>query len=100
MKANSKEWWLILFGLLGSFVLGVTNPLFAVLFGEVLKAFAKPIDEILNALHPFAALFIAVGVVSGIAVFLKVFFFTFNMFNFMLLFFSFLYSVCLFHDCW
>ena len=72
MKANAKEWWIILFGLLGAFVLGTMFPAFAIVFGEVLDVFAQPVDDILDSLHPFAALFIVLGIVSGIAIFLKV----------------------------
>ena len=72
MKANAKEWWIILFGIFGAFILGTMFPLFAIIFGQVLDVFAKPVDTILNSLHPFAALFIALGVISGIAMFLKV----------------------------
>ena len=61
-----------MFGLLGSLVLGGIFPSFAIIFGEILKVFNRPVDRILDALHPYAALFIVLGVVSGIAVFFKV----------------------------
>ena len=72
MKANAKEWWIILFGLLGSFVLGSVFPLFSVIFGELLTVFSSPASEILDELHLYAGLFLVLGVVSGIALFLKV----------------------------
>ena len=72
LKANANEWWLIGLGLLGSLILGSVFPAFAIFFGEVLQVFTRPTNEILNALHPWAALFLVLGTVSGIAVFLKV----------------------------
>ena len=75
MKANAKEWWLILLGLLATLVLGLVYPSFAVFFGEIFKVFARPADEILDGLHLWAGLFIVLGVVNGVAVFLRVSFF-------------------------
>ena len=72
MKANAKEWWLILLGLLGSLVLGTVFPAFALIFGKIIEVFARPPDEILGALHIWAGLFIVLGVVSGAGVFFKV----------------------------
>ena len=72
IKVNSKEWWIILLGLLGSLVSGSIWPLFALLLGEILEVFARPADEILGAIHLWAGLFLVVGVVSGAGVFLKV----------------------------
>ena len=72
LHANAPEWWVIIFGLLGSLILGSIFPLFSVIFGEILEVFARPSSEILDALHLWAALFIVLGVVSGFAAFLKV----------------------------
>ena len=73
IKYNAKEWYLIVLGAIGSAINGSINPLFAVLFGEIFQVFANPIpSEVLNGVHLFAGLFIAFGVVSGIAIFLKV----------------------------
>ena len=72
LKANANEWWLIGLGLLGSLVLGSVFPAFAIFFGEILDVFTRPADQILDGLHPWAGLFLVLGTVSGIAVFLKV----------------------------
>ena len=73
LKYNAKEWYLILLGTLGSAINGSINPLFAVLFGQIFEAFASSQrNEVINAIHPWAATFIGFGVVSGIAVFFKV----------------------------
>ena len=47
-------------------------PSFALLFGEILRVFALPQDEIIDEIHLWAGLFIVLGVVAGTAVFLKV----------------------------
>ena len=75
MKANAKEWWLILLGLVGSIILGLIYPSFAIFFGEINEVFARPVNEILDGLHLWAGLFIVLGVVSGVGMFLKVCFY-------------------------
>ena len=73
LKYNAKEWYLILLGTIGSAINGSINPLFAVLFGQIFDAFqTSQRSEVINAIHPWAATFIAFGVVSGLAVFFKV----------------------------
>ena len=71
IRLNAKEWWLILIGLIGSAINGSINPLFAVLFGEILEVFVDP-STVLSRIHPWAGGFLAIGVVSGIAIFAKV----------------------------
>lgn len=72
MKANSKEWWIIGLGLIGSLFLGAMNPSFALFFGELIEVFSLPADEVLDALHLWAGLFLVLGFVSGAGTFLKV----------------------------
>lgn len=71
MKYNAREWWLILIGVIGSAINGSIQPLFAVLFGEILTVF-RDTTTILNGIHPWAGGFVAIGVVSGLAIFAKV----------------------------
>ena len=71
IRLNAKEWWLILLGVLGSAVNGSINPLFAVLFREILVVFVDPMT-VLERIHPWAGGFLVMGVVSGIAIFAKV----------------------------
>ena len=71
IKLNAKEWWLILLGVIGSAINGSINPLFAVLFGEILEVFVDP-RTVLTQIHPWAGGFLVIGVVSGIAIFTKV----------------------------
>ena len=73
IRHNAKEWWMILLGSIGSAINGSINPLFAVLFGEIFQVFSNPnSDQVLNDIHPWAGLFLAFGVVSGLAIFFKV----------------------------
>ena len=72
MKANAPEWWLIGLGLIGSLFLGAMNPLFAVFFGEIIEVFARPASEVLDGLHLWAGLFLALGFAAGAGTFLKV----------------------------
>ena len=71
IRQNAKEWWLIVIGAIGSVINGSINPLFAVLFGEILEVFVEP-ATVLSSIHPWAGGFLAIGVVSGIAIFAKV----------------------------
>ena len=69
---NSKEWWLIILGVLGAGFQGSIFPLFAVFFGEILAVFALPSDQVLDEIHVWAGLFLVLGVVSFVSVFFKV----------------------------
>lgn len=72
MKTNAKEWWIITIGVITATINAAVFPCFSLLFGELLQIFERPRDEIINAVHPWAALFIALGIISGITNFLKV----------------------------
>ena len=72
MKANSKEWWIIILGVLTAAVNAAVFPCFALLFGELLRIFERPNDQILNAVHPWAAFFIVLGIIGGVTTFIKV----------------------------
>lgn len=93
MTANAKEWWLILLGVLCSFVLGSIFPLFAVVFRELLEVFTLPRDQILDRVHVWGGAFIALGVVSGIAVFIRV-----SRENFVFFVYRFLFVCCSFRQ--
>ena len=72
IKMNAREWWIIILGVMAAAINGCITPLFAILFGEVLAVFALPADEVFDEIHPWAALYITLGVVAGIAIFIKV----------------------------
>ena len=71
IRLNAKEWWLILIGVIGSAINGSINPLFAVLFREILVVFTNT-QTVLEEIHPWAGGFLVIGVVSGLAIFAKV----------------------------
>ena len=72
IKVNAREWWLICFGLLGAAINACAFPVFAILFGEILSVFALPSDQVLNKIHPFAALFFVLGLMNATGHLLKV----------------------------
>ena len=53
-------------------IIGVTFPAFSLFFGEVLKVFQLPANEVLGAIHMWAALFIALAVLIGVCNVVKV----------------------------
>ena len=73
LALNAKEWWIIVLGVFGSIINGSIFPLFGIIFGEILAVFARPTGgEILNGIGPWAGLFVVLGFVAGVAIFLKV----------------------------
>lgn len=67
-----REWAIIVFGVIASFINGLIFPAFAVVFGEVLSVFAGMPDQILSDIHPWGAAFLGLGIVLGISSFFKV----------------------------
>ena len=72
IAVNAKEWWLILLGVIGAGVNGSVFPLFAVIFGEIVRTFALPPSQIQSELNFWAVMFIVLGFISGTGLFLKV----------------------------
>ena len=66
------DWWLILIGALGAFINGCSFPFFSIVFGEVLRVFALPADEVLGETHPWGAAFLGLGIVAAVGIFLQV----------------------------
>ena len=62
----------VLLGCLGAAINGLIFPAFSVIFGEVVQIFSRPPDQILSGIHPYAAAFLGLGVVSAICIFDKV----------------------------
>eukprot|EP00731_Ephydatia_muelleri_P029636 Em0021g159a len=71
LRLSSREWWLLLLGVLGSVVDGAVYPVFAIIFGEALEVFSLPASQVVPNIHKWAELFLVLGVVSGISVFIK-----------------------------
>ena len=73
LSINPRRWLLIFtLGILGAVVQGVIFPTFAYFFGQVLRVFTLPFNQVLGAIHLWAGLFLVLGLVSGIANFVKV----------------------------
>ena len=58
--------------MLGAAVNGTLYPLFSIFFGEIVRIFSLEPSKVLAAVHVWAGLFLVLGVVSGIGIFLKV----------------------------
>ena len=72
---NNLPWkiWLVVFiGIMSSILNGLVFPSFAIVFGEVLRVFSLPADQVLNEIHPWGAAFLALGIVLAISTFVKV----------------------------
>lgn len=72
IKVNAPEWWLIVIGVLAAMINGSVFPVYSILFGEVLRVFQMPPDQVLDEIDVWAILFLALAVASGIAIFFKV----------------------------
>ena len=51
---------------------GIIFPTFAYFFGQVLRVFTLPFNQVLGAIHLWAGMFLVLGFISGIATFAKV----------------------------
>ena len=69
---NSPELWLIVIGLTAAIVQAFIYPGFAFLFGKIIQSFILPSSLVLERTHKWAAAFIALGFVAGIANFVEV----------------------------
>ncbi len=64
----------VMIGSLTSFLMGLSIPAFALIFGEILGTLSNPsIDEIQKDVSLYSLLFVAMGIGSGVASFLQVF---------------------------
>ena len=71
LKMNSPEWPLMLVGTLASAAMGALMPVFAFLFGEMLGTLSQPADKARQDSVFYAIIFIVVGILAGIAMFLQ-----------------------------
>ncbi|XP_041479457.1 ATP-dependent translocase ABCB1-like [Lytechinus variegatus] len=61
LKLNAPEWYLIAIGCFFSAILGVTMPVFAILFSEIIKIFSLPSDEMTEQAVFWSCMFVALG---------------------------------------
>lgn len=77
MKLNAPEWKLIIVGCIAACLHGATFPAWAVLFGEFYGVFSSlDNDYVQHQSNLYSYYFIAVGVVSGLGIFLQTYLFT------------------------
>jgi ATP-binding cassette subfamily B (MDR/TAP) protein 1 len=78
LKMNSKEWPYILTGVIASFVVGASFPVFAVLFGEMYGILSEDDPEdIQRQANFYSLLFLVLGLATGIGTFMQTYMFTF-----------------------
>ena len=72
LAKNAPEWWIIILGLIAAGISGTVFPSFAIIFGEVLDVLVLPPGQVVDGIHLWGGLFIALATVSGIANLFKV----------------------------
>ena len=72
MQINAKWTWLVVLGSVGAIAVGSVFSIFAIVFGEVLEVFSRPVDEILDGVHLWAGMFLVLGTVAAIGLLVKV----------------------------
>ncbi|KXS09939.1 multidrug resistance protein 3 [Gonapodya prolifera JEL478] len=76
IKLNKPEYGILLLASAGAAVMGVTFPLFSLIFSNMLTVFGKTGDELRSGARLYALLFLLLGFVQAIAFFFNVYFFT------------------------
>ncbi|CAD5117246.1 DgyrCDS6041 [Dimorphilus gyrociliatus] len=72
MKLNRTEWPFIVTGCLGALISGGVQPAFAIIFSEILGVFSiTDLKEQEKEANKFSGLFVAIGAVAGLAMFLQ-----------------------------
>ncbi|XP_073503103.1 bile salt export pump-like isoform X1 [Phyllobates terribilis] len=72
LKYNAPEWPYMLIGSIGAAVNGAVNPLYALLFSQILGTFSLPDEEQQrNEINGICVLFVLIGVVSFLTQFLQ-----------------------------
>ena len=72
LAKNAPEWWIIALGLIAAAFSGFIFPSFAIIFGEVLQVLVLPPGMVLDRIHLWGGIFIALAVVSGLSNLFKV----------------------------
>jgi ATP-binding cassette subfamily B (MDR/TAP) protein 1 len=78
LKLNGKEWPYITSGIIGSFLVGVAFPVFALVFGEIYGILSTPDLAFIRAqANMFSIYFLILGIAAGIGAFLQAYMFTY-----------------------
>ncbi|KAK5639991.1 hypothetical protein RI129_010802 [Pyrocoelia pectoralis] len=76
LRVNKPETWNIALGCITSIIMGATMPAFAILFGEILGVLSLPDeDDVIRESNKYVILFVAAGVITGIATLLQIYMF-------------------------
>ncbi|CAG9761758.1 unnamed protein product [Ceutorhynchus assimilis] len=76
VKLNSPEWYLLLLGSIGAFVMGISMPVFAVLFGSILQVLESPDhDYVRSETNKYCSYFAIAGLGAMVATFLQMYMF-------------------------
>ncbi|XP_072010360.1 ATP-dependent translocase ABCB1 isoform X8 [Engystomops pustulosus] len=71
MKLNKPEWPYFVVGLICALINGATQPAFAIIFSKVIGVFSGPEDEIRTKSNLFCLMFLVIGAVSFVTLFLQ-----------------------------
>lgn len=78
MNLNLKEWPFILTGVIASFVVGASFPIFAILFGEMYGILSDDDPEdIQKQANFYSILFLVLGIATGVGTFMQTFMFNY-----------------------
>lgn len=69
---NGKEWWLLLLGIVASISIGILFPLIALVFSQVVDAYAAPADQVVDDVSLWAGLLMVISVAYACAAFVQV----------------------------
>ncbi|XP_071841103.1 ATP-dependent translocase ABCB1-like isoform X2 [Apostichopus japonicus] len=78
LKLNGPEWPYIAFGAFWSGVLGITMPVFALIFSEVISTFSAEPEQMQEEARLWSCMFVALGVLTGLSNFFSISSFTYS----------------------
>ena len=69
---NGKEWWILLIGFLASIGVGILLPLIALVFSQILDAYALLPSEVVQEVSLYAGLLVVLAFAYASAAFVQV----------------------------
>lgn len=73
LSLNKNEWWIILLGVVAAMITGSAFPIFSVILGGVFGVLSEhEASDVLSLIHPWASGCVALGIIIGAAMFVKV----------------------------
>lgn len=78
LKLNAREWPYILTGIISSFVVGASFPIFAILFGEMYGILSdENPEDVQRQANFYSILFLVLGLATGIGTFMQTYMFNY-----------------------